>query len=92
MTTLNFQPTQKPLSLFFTPGGNAGVLGYDAGHQYQQYVPQNEAGYIHRHEFVREYRSWHNDPRISTHQWNEELNDKRKHRRRRSRLEIINKA
>jgi hypothetical protein len=43
---------------------------------------------------VKEYfhRSWHNDPRVSMHQWNEELDDKRKHSRRRPRLEIINKA
>jgi len=64
MTTNNqtFQPIQKPLSLFFAAGGNAGILGYDAGHPYQSYVPNKEENYIHRREFVREYRSWHNEP------------------------------
>lgn len=40
---------------------------------------------------VREYfyRSWHNDPRVNMHQWNEELDDKRKKNRRRARLEVI---
>ncbi len=40
---------------------------------------------------VREYfhRSWHNDPRVNMHQWNEELENKRKRTRRRARLEVV---
>ncbi len=40
---------------------------------------------------VREYfhRSWHNDARVNTHEWNEELEDKRKNNRRRARLEVV---
>ncbi len=53
---------------------------------------------LHRKPFknrliiVREYfyRSWHNDPRVNMHQWNEELADKRKGSRRRRRLEVVN--
>ncbi|MFK5948500.1 MAG: RNA-binding protein [Methylococcales bacterium] len=53
---------------------------------------------LHRKPFknrviiVREYfyRSWHNDPRVNMHQWNEELVDKRKGNRRRRRLEVVN--
>lgn len=39
---------------------------------------------------VREYhqRSWHNDPRINMHEWNEELVNKRQSDRRRRRLEV----
>ncbi len=41
---------------------------------------------------VREYmiRSWQNDPRINMHQWNEELDDRRKSSRRRSNLVEVN--
>jgi RNA recognition motif-containing protein len=40
---------------------------------------------------VREYfpRSWHNDPRINQHEWNEELVDKRQADRRRPKLEVV---
>lgn len=43
-----------------------------------------------RHILVNEYhiRNWHNDPRISRHQLNEELPDKRKADRRRRYIEI----
>jgi len=39
---------------------------------------------------IREYhqRSWHNDPRLNMHEWNEELANKRKGDRRRPRLEV----
>ena len=39
---------------------------------------------------VREYfyRTWHNDPRMNMHEWNEELANKRKGDRRRTRLEV----
>jgi len=51
----------------------------------------NRKTFKNRAILVREYfyRSWHNDPRVNMHQWNEELAEKRKGNRRRARLEII---
>jgi len=51
----------------------------------------NRQPFNDRNIIVREYfhRSWHNDPRVNMHQWNEELLDKRKHNRRRGRLESV---
>jgi cobaltochelatase CobS len=37
-------------------------LGYDHGHAHQDLVPEQESHYRHRKDFIREYRSWHNDP------------------------------
>jgi len=51
----------------------------------------NRTEFKNRTILVREYfyRSWHNDPRVNMHQWNEELADKRKANRRRARLEVV---
>jgi hypothetical protein len=51
----------------------------------------NRKVFKNRNVIVREYfhRSWHNDPRVNMHEWNEELENKRKNNRRRSRLEVI---
>ena len=51
----------------------------------------NRKPFKNRNITVREYfhRSWHNDPRINMHEWNEELEDKRQNNRRRTRLEVI---
>ena len=51
----------------------------------------NRKFFKNRNIIVREYfhRSWHNDPRVNRHEWNEELDDKRKGNRRRARLEVI---
>jgi cobaltochelatase CobS len=58
----NFQPIHRSVSDFFPKANSAKVLGYNAGHEYQSYVPTEEPGYVHRHQFVREYVSWHNKP------------------------------
>ena len=49
----------------------------------------NRKAFKGKHIAVREYhhRLWHNDPRINMHEWNEELVNKRKTDRRRSRIE-----
>jgi len=46
-----------------------------------------------KHIAVREYvlRNWHNDPRVSMHQWNEEFKDRRNaDRRRKNKLKVVN--
>ena len=44
-----------------------------------------------KHIAVREYvlRNWHNDRRLNIHQWNEEHKDKRRHDRRRKKIQVI---
>ena len=51
----------------------------------------NRKAFKGKHIAVREYfyRSWHNDPRINMHEWNEELVNKRQVDRRRPRLEVV---
>ncbi len=51
----------------------------------------NRKQFRNRNIAVREYfyRSWHNDPRVNMHEWNEEFKNKRKTSRRRLGLEII---
>lgn len=51
----------------------------------------NRKAFKGKHIAVREYfhRSWHNDPRVNMHEWNEELKNKRQADRRRPRLEVI---
>ena len=51
----------------------------------------NRKSFKNRNITIREYfhRSWHNDPRVNMHEWNEELDDKRKNNRRRARLEVV---
>ncbi|NOQ76753.1 MAG: hypothetical protein GQ475_02965 [Methylococcaceae bacterium] len=51
----------------------------------------NRKQFKNRTILVREYfyRSWHNDPRVNMHQWNDELANKRKGNRRRARLEVV---
>lgn len=53
----------------------------------------NKKAFKNKPIIIREYfhRSWHNDPRVNMHQWNEELADKRKGSRRRPRLEVVTK-
>jgi cobaltochelatase CobS len=62
MSNTNLTPVKKPVAEFFPQAGNAQILGYMPNHPYQSFVPQGEAGYIHRREFIREYVSWHNQP------------------------------
>lgn len=54
--------TQKNISEFFPPAGDASILSYESGHDFEHLVPEEEAGYVLRHGFVREYSSWHNNP------------------------------
>ena len=37
------------------------MLGYKHGHEYQAAVPKADPSYILRKDFLREYRSWHNN-------------------------------
>ncbi len=54
------KPTMRKVSLPGLPEFQ--MLGYAEGHEHQHAVPKKGDGYIHRREFIREYRSWHNDP------------------------------
>ena len=51
----------------------------------------NRKQFRNRNIIVREYfyRSWHNDPRVNMHEWNEEFKNKRNGSRRRLSLEVI---
>ena len=53
--------TEVPMA-FFATKPDLTMLGYKPGHPLQRYVPAEEVGYIHRQDFIREYRSWHNNP------------------------------
>ena len=56
-----FNPVEVPMS-FFAPAPQMTMLGYQPDHPLKSYVPSEEPGYIHRKDFMREYRSWHNAP------------------------------
>lgn len=60
-TTVNSIATEVPMS-FFAPAPHITMLGYMPDHTLKNYVPAEEVGYIHRKDFIREYRSWHNNP------------------------------
>jgi cobaltochelatase CobS len=64
MTQTNFSAKPIPLSVFYKhPGADkVTMLGYEKGHQFQKFVPEEEDGYVHVHDFIREYRSWHDNP------------------------------
>ena len=54
----------------------------------------NRKAFKGKHIAVREYfyRSWHDDPRVNMHEWNEELANKRDGDRRRPRLEPVSES
>ena len=62
MTTNNIQPLAIDISTIIGQPGPIEMIGYEADHPNQEFVPKPEDNYLPQKEFVREYRSWHNSP------------------------------
>ncbi len=69
-----------------------GLVTIDSDSAAQRVIKKlNRKQFRNRNIIVREYfyRSWHNDPRVNMHEWNDEFKNKRKGSRRRIDLEVV---